>query len=158
MRVGGLAMFGIHHLLPHEHFQKGHEGPVQSRFRQVWLFVFAIAVHNFPEGLSIGVGAASGDAQIGLSVTLAIGLQNLPEGLAVAMALAGLGYSRLQALGVAYRQRTDGSIVVFRRDIDAPAQERSPSPALRLPPPRRVLAGQAGPVDPPRLRAAARAG
>lgn len=101
MMMGGLAMFGVHHLLPHEHFQKGHEGPGQSRLRRVWLFVFAIAVHNFPEGLSMGVGAASGDAQIGLAVTLAIGLQNLPEGLAVAMALAGLGYTRLQALGVA---------------------------------------------------------
>lgn len=101
MMAGGLAMALVHRLLPHEHFQKGHEGPGRSRLARVWLFVFAIAVHNFPEGLSMGVGAASGDARIGLGVTLGIGLQNLPEGLAVAMSLAGLGYSRLQALGVA---------------------------------------------------------
>ena len=101
MAAGGLAMAAIHRLLPHEHFAKGPEGPEHSRIGRVWLFVAAIAVHNFPEGLSMGVGAASGDASIGLGVTLGIGLQNLPEGLAVAMSLAGLGYRRLHALGVA---------------------------------------------------------
>ncbi|RPH62481.1 MAG: ZIP family metal transporter, partial [Burkholderiales bacterium] len=101
MMTGGIAMALVHRLLPHEHFQKGHEGPERARLARVWLFVLAIAVHNFPEGLSMGVGAASGDARIGMGVTLGIGLQNLPEGLAVAMSLAALGYSRLQALGVA---------------------------------------------------------
>lgn len=101
MMAGGLAMALVHRVLPHEHFQKGHEGPGRSRLARVWLFVLAIAVHNFPEGLSMGVGAASGDLRIGLGVTLGIGLQNIPEGLAVAMSLAGLGYSRMQALGVA---------------------------------------------------------
>ncbi|MGD9945468.1 MAG: ZIP family metal transporter [Burkholderiaceae bacterium] len=101
MMIGGLFMAAIHRFLPHEHFQKGPEGVGRDRIARVWLFVLAIAVHNLPEGLSIGVGAASGDARIGLGVTLGIGLQNMPEGLAVAMALAGLGYSRLEALGIA---------------------------------------------------------
>lgn len=99
--LGGGSMGLVNRLLPHEHFLKGTEGPSGSRVARVWLFVFAIAVHNFPEGLSIGVGAASGDAHIGFGVTLGIGLQNIPEGLAVAMSLAALGYTRLQALGVA---------------------------------------------------------
>jgi hypothetical protein len=39
----------------------------------------------------------------------------------------------LRALGVPYRVRTDGSIVVFRRDVDEPAaQKRQAPPALRL--------------------------
>lgn len=102
MMCGGLTMSAAHRFLPHEHFTKGHEGPGgSSRIARVWLFVFAIAMHNFPEGLSIGVGAASGDGRIGLAVTLGIGLQNLPEGLAVAMSLATLGYTRSQAIGVA---------------------------------------------------------
>ena len=101
MMIGGLGMAAIPRLVPHEHFAKGHEGPPRSRMAQVWLFVLAIAIHNFPEGLSMGVGAASGDARIGMGVTLGIGMQNLPEGLAVAMALVGLGYERRQALGVA---------------------------------------------------------
>lgn len=101
MTAGGLLMAAIHRWVPHEHFVKGPEGPARARWTRVWLFVLAITVHNFPEGLSIGVGAASGDATIGLGVTLGIGLQNLPEGLAVAMSLAGLGYRRTHALGVA---------------------------------------------------------
>jgi ZIP family zinc transporter len=101
--IGGLSIAAIHRSLPHEHFEKGLEGPVrgQSRMARVWLFVIALAVHNFPEGLSMGVGAASGNASIGMGVTLGIGLQNLPEGLVVAVALAALGYGRFQALGVA---------------------------------------------------------
>jgi hypothetical protein len=62
----------------------------------------------------------------------------------------------LRALGVAYRQRTDGSIVVFRRDVDEPAKEaQSPPPALRLPAPRGVLPSAPGRVDAPRLRTTA---
>ncbi len=99
--VGGLTMGLLNRVLPHEHFLKGPEGPSGERIARVWLFVLAITVHNFPEGLSIGVGAASGDARIGLGVTIGIGLQNLPEGLAVAMSLAALGYRRGYALRVA---------------------------------------------------------
>lgn len=99
--VGGLSMGLINRVLPHEHFLKGPEGPSGERIARVWLFVLAIALHNFPEGLSIGIGAASGDARIGLGVTIGIGLQNLPEGLAVAMSLSALGYSRGYALMIA---------------------------------------------------------
>lgn len=99
--AGGLSMGLINRVLPHEHFLKGPEGPSGERIARVWLFVLAITLHNFPEGLSIGIGAASGDARIGLGVTIGIGLQNMPEGLAVAMSLAALGYSRAYALMIA---------------------------------------------------------
>ncbi len=99
--LGGLLMGAIHRWVPHEHFHKGHEGPGGAHLARVWLFVLAITVHNFPEGLSIGVGAASGDAAIALGVTVGIGIQNIPEGLVVAVALLGLGYGRWQAFGVA---------------------------------------------------------
>ena len=42
----------------------------------------------------------------------------------------------LDALGIPYRRRPDGSIVVFEADIHAPTQNRSTSPKLRLPAPR----------------------
>ncbi len=93
--AGGGAIALIHALLPHEHFEKGPEGVDPGRVSRIWLFVIAIAIHNFPEGLSVGVGAASQDPQAALGIMLGIGLQNLPEGLSVAVALTGLGYSRL---------------------------------------------------------------
>lgn len=100
--VGALTMHLAHNLAPHEHFgMKGREGADASRLARVWLFVIAIALHNFPEGLAVGIGAASGDLSSGLGVTFGIGLQNLPEGLAVAVALRGEGYTRKAAFMVA---------------------------------------------------------
>jgi ZIP family zinc transporter len=98
MAVGGLALWFAHRYTPHEHFAKGSEGADARRFSRIWLFVIAIVIHNFPEGLAVGVGAASGDLVTGLGVTLGIGLQNLPEGLAVATGLVAIGYSRSTAL------------------------------------------------------------
>ncbi|QDO99775.1 ZIP family metal transporter [Ferrovibrio terrae] len=100
--VGALTMHLAHAIAPHEHFgMKGREGANAARLARVWLFVIAIALHNFPEGLAVGIGAASGDLSSGLGVTFGIGLQNLPEGLAVAVALRGEGYTRKAAFLVA---------------------------------------------------------
>jgi len=86
--------------LPHEHFQKGPEGP-SSKLGRVWLLVIAITIHNFPEGLAVGVSFGGNDTIIGISVAVAIGLQNIPEGLAVAAPLVREGYSRKYAAGLA---------------------------------------------------------
>lgn len=72
----------------------GPRGIADARFRRVWLFVAAITLHNFPEGMAVGLSFGGGDFNAGTTTAIGIGLQNLPEGLAVAGALAGLGYSR----------------------------------------------------------------
>jgi ZIP family zinc transporter len=74
---------------------------INFRLRKVWLFVIAITVHNFPEGLAVGVGFGDGDIMNGLSLAIGIGLQNLPEGLAVALPLLREGYSKGKAFLVA---------------------------------------------------------
>jgi zinc transporter, ZIP family len=99
--VGGFVLWGINELIPHEHFEKGHDGVIDAgRLRKIWLFVIAIAIHNFPEGMAVGVANSSGDTGTGLGATLGIGLQNLPEGLSVAIALQSQGYSKVYAFGV----------------------------------------------------------
>lgn len=97
--LGGVALWLAHAFFPHEHFFKGKEGREAENFEQIWLFVLAIALHNFPEGLTVGVGVGSGAAG-GLALAGGIGLQNMPEGLVVAIALRNLGYSPLYSLGV----------------------------------------------------------
>jgi len=100
MLIGAIFLDRADKWLPHEHFILGHEGP-DSKMRRIWLFIIAITIHNFPEGLAVGVGFGSGDVDAGTSLAIGIGLQNMPEGLAVAMPLLGLGYSRWRAIGIA---------------------------------------------------------
>ncbi|WP_436643925.1 ZIP family metal transporter [Microbaculum sp. FT89] len=104
--VGGLVLgvatiAWINESVPHEHFLLGPEGPASPSLRKIWLFVIAITIHNFPEGLAVGIGFGAGDFANGLSLATGIGLQNAPEGLAVAVALASQGYSRTSAFLIA---------------------------------------------------------
>ncbi|TCJ16346.1 ZIP family metal transporter [Parasulfuritortus cantonensis] len=91
MALGVMLMLGLDEFTPHEHENSGPCGPGCERIGRVWLFVLAIALHNLPEGMAIGVSFARGDLNVGLPLTSAIALQDIPEGLAVAMALRGAG-------------------------------------------------------------------
>ncbi len=97
---GGGFLWLAHNNFPHEHIFKGREGPTRQKFQRIWLFIIAITLHNFPEGLAVGVGFGSGDMANGIALALGIGLQNIPEGLVVAVALRTLHYSIAYAFGV----------------------------------------------------------
>ena len=98
--AGALFLHGADRLVPHEHLVFRNSVDAAAA-RRVWLFVLAIAIHNFPEGLAVGLGFAGGDTGRGTAIAIGIGLQNIPEGLAVAAPLLMVGYSRRQALLVA---------------------------------------------------------
>lgn len=99
--IGMAAVALMNEKLPHEHFKTGREGPEAAALRRVWLFIFAITIHNFPEGLAVGVGFGAHGLSGGLPLAIGIGLQNAPEGLAVAVALLGEGYGRRRAFLIA---------------------------------------------------------
>lgn len=99
--LGGVILWLADRLIPHEHFYKGKEGQKTLNIKRVWLFVYAITLHNFPEGLAVGVSFGSGDLASGMTLALGIGLQNMPEGLVVALALVTIGYSPLHAYMIA---------------------------------------------------------
>jgi ZIP family zinc transporter len=84
-------------LVPHEHFVKGVEGHSPERVKRAWLFVFAICLHNLPEGFAIGVGYAESLAS-GHALATGIAVQDLPEGLVVTFSLVAAGYRRRQAV------------------------------------------------------------
>ncbi|HEY8346955.1 MAG TPA: ZIP family metal transporter [Symbiobacteriaceae bacterium] len=99
--LGGVFLDLVDKYSPHAHFIKGPEGGGNtSRLAKIWLFIIAITIHNFPEGLAVGVGVGSGDLSNGISLTLGIGLQNIPEGLAVALALLGERYPAWQVFWI----------------------------------------------------------
>lgn len=97
MALGVLLMLGLDEFTPHEHPHTGPCGPAHARVNRVWLFVLAIALHNLPEGMAIGVSFAQADLAVGVPLTAAIALQDIPEGLAVAMALRGAGMAPLRS-------------------------------------------------------------
>ncbi|WP_245153756.1 ZIP family metal transporter [Allopusillimonas ginsengisoli] len=99
--LGAGLLLWIDKAVPHEHFIKGVEGGGARKLKRVWMFVLAICLHNFPEGLSIGVGFAGPDMIGGQALATGISIQDIPEGLVVALALTGVGYSRGMAVGVA---------------------------------------------------------
>ncbi len=98
--VGAFFLFITDRYSPHEHFIKGPEGSNVEKLKRIWLFVIAITLHNFPEGLAVGVGFGGGDIHNGVALATGIGLQNIPEGMVVAFALVSERYSALYAFVV----------------------------------------------------------
>jgi len=99
--LGGAFLRGIDVVLPHLHVYANIPEGHHSHWKRSVLLVTAITLHNFPEGLAVGVAfgaAAMGDSAYSLAgaivLAIGIGIQNLPEGLAVAMPLQRSGLSR----------------------------------------------------------------
>jgi ZIP family zinc transporter len=93
-------------VLPHLHIgypTEEAEG-LQTTWRRSVLLVTAITLHNFPEGLAVGVafGAVAADLPAAtlagaMALALGIGLQNFPEGMAVSVPLRREGMSRFKS-------------------------------------------------------------
>jgi ZIP family zinc transporter len=99
--AGGVFILLAHRYSPHEHFIKGPEGKPSKRLSRIWLFIIAIIIHNFPEGLAVGVSFGLEEISDATALTMGISLQNMPEGLVVAMALVSEHYSKARAIGIA---------------------------------------------------------
>lgn len=113
--LGVAFMLLLHRITPHEHLHIGVSGKTTVRLARIWLFVFAITLHNLPEGMAIGVGFAKGDVSVGLPLALAIAIQDVPEGLAVAVALRSVYGARLAVVSAAFTGIMEpiGAIVGF---------------------------------------------
>lgn len=100
--LGALMLDLIDRYAPHEHLiDKKVEGRNTDSLKQIWLFIIAITIHNFPEGLATGVGFGTDSLSNGITIALGIGLQNMPEGLAVALSLVREQYSTRKAFLIA---------------------------------------------------------
>lgn len=106
--TGALFLFSIDKVLPHLHvgFRTEEAEGIKTTWHRSVLLVLAITLHNFPEGLAVGVafGALASEDVITsemllgpIALAIGIGLQNFPEGLAVSMPLRREGFSRLKS-------------------------------------------------------------
>jgi ZIP family zinc transporter len=88
--VGGAFIYVADQLLPHLHAEFADEATPEGP-RVAWhrsgLLMFAMTLHNFPEGMAVGVSFGSGDLGAATALAIGIGLQNIPEGLAIALPL-----------------------------------------------------------------------
>ena len=101
--LGGAFLRLIDVLLPHIHKKDGEDHPegLKTPWGKSTLMFLAVTLHNFPEGLAVGVafGAAASEMPSAsmagaLALTLGIGIQNLPEGAALSIPLRREGMSR----------------------------------------------------------------
>ena len=99
--LGGFAfLLLIDHVTPHLHPGGVPEGP-RSKLSKTTMLALAVTIHNFPEGMAVGVaiaGALSGGAGMtaagALALSLGIAIQNVPEGAIISMPLRAAGNSR----------------------------------------------------------------
>ena len=100
LAVGGGFIYAADQLLPHLHSEFPDEAVAEGP-RVLWqrstLLMLAITLHNFPEGLAVGVRFGGGDTGAAMALAIGIGLQNVPEGLAIALPLRRGGMSRGRA-------------------------------------------------------------
>ena len=99
--LGGGVLLAMSRLIPHESFRlRLNQGTDPGKARRIHLLIFALALHNLPEGLAVGVGFG-GELRDGITLAIGIGLQNMPEGMIVAVGMLVLGYRRITAFLVA---------------------------------------------------------
>jgi ZIP family zinc transporter len=102
--LGGGFIYAADQLLPHLHGEfpdeATAEGP-QVAWQRSTLLMLAMTLHNFPEGLAVGVRFGGGDLGAATALAIGIGLQNVPEGFAVAISLLSIGYAPRTAFWVA---------------------------------------------------------
>ncbi len=102
--VGGAAfLYLADRIIPHMHLNSkdGESEGISTHLKRSILLVFSITLHNFPEGLAVGVafgaianGTGDGSMMSAVAIAIGIGLQNFPEGAAVSIPLRREGLSR----------------------------------------------------------------
>lgn len=94
--VGAVCLNLTDKLVPHLHKLVGPETETHqnANLSKVLLFVMAIAIHNFPEGLAAGVGFGSGNTAHALTIAGGIALQNIPEGMVIIGPMLAAGISK----------------------------------------------------------------
>ena len=108
--LGVLFLLALDKLIPHMHMHSDCPEGRSCGLGKSTMLVFAVALHNLPEGMAVGVllaGLVSGNESISpaavLALAIGIAIQNVPEGAIISMPLKsnGMGSGKAFALGAA---------------------------------------------------------
>ena len=102
--LGIIFLLVLDSLIPHLHLDSDKPEGLKSKLKKTTMMIFAVTLHNIPEGMAVGVafaGALAENAGITMSaaIALAIGIaiQNFPEGAIISMPLKSEGISKTKA-------------------------------------------------------------
>ncbi len=95
---GAVVLNIIDRAVPHLHKLVGGDSERHpesvKQINKILLFVLAIAIHNFPEGIAAGVGFGSGNTADAITIAGGIALQNIPEGMVIIGPMLAAGINR----------------------------------------------------------------
>lgn len=102
--AGILFLLALDHIIPHMHMNSEKaEGP-DVKLKKSTMLVLAVALHNIPEGMAVGVvyaGLVMGNTDMtmagALALSIGIAIQNFPEGAIISMPLQAEGVSKPRA-------------------------------------------------------------
>jgi ZIP family zinc transporter len=130
--LGVLFLYALDQLIPHLHPASNVTEGIPSHAKRTTLLVWAVTLHNIPEGMAVGLSFAlaaqhpenSGLYTAALALALGIGIQNFPEGAAISIPLRqeGMGLRRSFLLGCLSGavEPVFGIITVFLAPLIAP--------------------------------------
>ena len=104
LSVGVLFLMGLDKVIPHLHMNSDEPEGMKSGLKKSAMMMLAVALHNLPEGMAVGVvlaGVINGSAGLtsaaALTLALGIAIQNFPEGAIISIPLREGGMSRRKA-------------------------------------------------------------
>lgn len=102
--AGVLFLLAIDSIVPHLHLNADKPEGVKSSLSKISMMLFAVTIHNIPEGMAVGVayaGAASGNSGMTIAgafaLSIGIAIQNFPEGAIISLPLKSEGISKGKA-------------------------------------------------------------
>lgn len=92
--IGIIFLLALDHLIPHLHLGSSEPEGKKSGWKKTTMLVFAVTLHNIPEGMAVGVvfaGIAANNVEItiagAMALSIGIAIQNFPEGAIISMPL-----------------------------------------------------------------------
>ena len=105
--VGFLLLLDM--IIPHLHVEATAPEGTKTGLKKSTMLIFAVTLHNLPEGMAVGVvfaGILAGNATVSIAgafaLSIGIAIQNFPEGAIISMPLVGTGLSRKKRLFMAF--------------------------------------------------------
>lgn len=102
--LGVVFLLILDSVIPHLHLKSDKPEGRKTKLKKATMMVFAVTLHNIPEGMAVGVtfaGAFIGNTGITMAgafaLAIGIAIQNFPEGAIISMPLKSEGMSKKKA-------------------------------------------------------------